>query len=49
MLHTTKFQGSWPSSSGEEDCFCASTLYGSGGHLGHVTLTKCIRLSFPFA
>ena len=47
MLQTTKFQDNWPSNSGEEDCFKASTLYGNGGHLGHVAWTKCIRLSFP--
>ena len=46
MLHTTKLQDNWPSSSGEEDCFYASTLFGNDGHLGHVTWTKCIRLSF---
>ena len=49
ILQCTKFQGNWPSSYGEEDWFLASTLYGNGGHLGHVTWTKCIRLSFPFA
>ena len=40
MLHTTKFQGNWPSSSGEEECVLASTLYGNGGHLSYVTWTK---------
>ena len=29
MLHTTKFQGSWPSSSGEEDCL--KLLLGTSG------------------
>ena len=47
MLHTTKFQSNWPSSSGEEDCFKVSTLYGNGGHLGYVTWTKCIPLFSP--
>ena len=33
MLHT-KFRGNQPAASGEEDFF---TIYGHGGHLGHVT------------
>ena len=32
MLHT-KFRGNRPAGSGEEDF----TIYGHGGHLGHVT------------
>ena len=35
MMHT-KIQGHWPFGSGEEDFF---TIYGHGGHLGHVTST----------
>ena len=35
MLHT-KFQGIWPSGSGEED-FKVFNTYGYGSHLGHVT------------
>ena len=35
MLHT-KFRGNWPTGSGE-DCSPYFTIYGHGGHLGHVT------------
>ena len=36
MLHT-KFCENWPAGSGEEDFFKGFTIYGHGGHLGHVT------------
>ena len=36
MLHT-KFRGNRPSGSGEEDFLRVFTIYGHGGHLGHVT------------
>ena len=36
MLHT-KFHGNRPAGSGLEDFFKVSTIYGHGGHLGHVT------------
>ena len=36
MLHT-KFRGNRPAGSGEEDFFNIFTIYGHGGHLGHVT------------
>ena len=36
MLHT-KPQGHWPFDSGEEDFWRVFTIYGRGGHLGHVT------------
>ena len=36
MLHT-KFPGNQPASSGEEDFLRVFTIYGHGGHLGHVT------------
>ena len=36
MLHT-KFRGNGPSGSGEEDFRRVFTIYGRGGHLGHVT------------
>ena len=36
MLHT-KPQGHWPFCSGEEDFLRVFTIYGHGGHLGHVT------------
>ena len=35
MLHT-KFHGNLPAGSGE-DFYRVSTIYGHGGHLGHVT------------
>ena len=36
MLHT-KFHGNLPAGSGEEDFLRVFTIYGRGGHLGHVT------------
>ena len=36
MLHT-KFRGNRPAGSGEKDFWRAFTIYGHGGHLGHVT------------
>ena len=36
MLHT-KFRGNRPAGSGEEDFCWVFTIYGRGGHLGHVT------------
>ena len=36
MLHT-KPQGHWLFGSGEEDFLRVFTIYGRGGHLGHVT------------
>ena len=36
MLHT-KFRGNRPAGSGEEDFWRVFTIYGHGGHLGHVT------------
>ena len=36
MLHT-KFCGNQPAGSGEEDFQRVFTIYGHGGHLGHVT------------
>ena len=36
MLHT-KFHGNPPAGSGEEDFYRVFTIYGHGGHLGHVT------------
>ena len=35
MLHT-KFRGNWPNGSGEEVFSRVFTIYGCGGHLGHV-------------
>ena len=37
MLHI-KFRGNPPIGSGEEDFLRVFTIYGRGGHLGHVTL-----------
>ena len=36
MLHT-KFHGNRPAGSREEDFLRVFTIYGRGGHLGHVT------------
>ena len=36
MLHA-KFRGNRPAGSGEEDLLRVFTIYGRGGHLGHVT------------
>ena len=36
MLHT-KFRGNWSIGSSEEDFWRVFTIYGHGGHLGHVT------------
>ena len=36
MLHT-KFRGNRPAGSGEKDYQRVFTIYGHGGHLGHVT------------
>ena len=36
MLHT-KFRGNRPAGSREEDFYRVFTIYGHGGHLGHVT------------
>ena len=46
MLHT-KSQGHQPSGSGEEDFLRVFTIYGRGGHLGHVTKTILTNLSSP--
>ena len=42
MLHT-KFRGNQPACSGEEDFFRVFTIYGRGGHLGHVTSIMLIN------
>ena len=36
MLHN-KFHGNQPAGSGEEDFLRVFTIYGRGGHFGHVT------------
>ena len=45
MLHT-KFRGNWPAGSGEVDFLRVFTIYGRGGHLGHVTSIMLINFHF---
>ena len=45
MLYT-KFHGNGPAGYGELDFFKGFTLYGHGGHLGHVT--SIISTNFHF-
>ena len=45
MLHT-KFRENWPACSGEDDFSRVFTVYGHGGHLGHVT--SIISTNFHF-
>ena len=47
MLHT-KFRENQPAGSGEEDFLRFFTIYGHGGHLGHVTWTIYINFCSPF-
>ena len=47
MLHT-KFRENRPTGSGEEDFLRVFTIYGCGGHLGHVTWTIYINFCSPF-
>ena len=47
MLHA-KFQDHRISGSGEEDFLKVFTIYGHGGHLGHVTWTIYTNFCFPF-
>ena len=44
MQHT-KFRGNRPTGSGEEDFCVVFTIYGLGGHLGHVTRISRANLS----
>ena len=48
MLHT-KFRENQPPGSGEEDFLMFFTIYGRGGHLGHVTRVPRtnFRSSYP--
>ena len=48
MLHT-KFQGHQSIGSGEEDFFKNFTIYGHGGHVGHVTQIIYVKILFPFS
>ena len=43
-----KFQDHRTSGSGEEDFLKVFTIYGRGGHLGHVTWTIYINFLYPF-
>ena len=45
MLHT-KFRGNRPAGYGEEDFGRVFTIYGRGGHLGHVTSILLINFHF---
>ena len=45
VLHT-KFRGNRPAGSGEEDFLRGFTIYGRGGHLGHVTSTMSLDFHF---
>ena len=47
MLHA-KFQDHRTFGSGEEDFFKVFTIYGHGGHLGHVTWTIYTNFCSPF-
>ena len=47
MLHA-KFQDHRTSGSGVEDFLRFFTIYGHGGHLGHVTWTMYINFRSPF-
>ena len=47
MLHA-KFQDHRTSVSGEEAFLRFLTIYGHGGHLGHVTWIIYINFGFPF-
>ena len=45
MLHT-KFRENQTAGSGEEDFWRVFTIYGHGGHLGHVTSIMLINFHF---
>ena len=47
MLHT-KFRENRPAGSGEEDFLRVFTIYGRGGHLGHVTQMPQIKYCSPY-
>ena len=47
MLHN-KFCGNRPAGSGEEDFFRVFTIYGRGGHLGHVTQMPRTNFRSPY-
>ena len=47
MLHT-KFRENRPTGSGEEDFLRVFTIYGHGGHLGHVTKVPRTNFRSPY-
>ena len=47
MLHT-KFRENRSTGSGVEDFLKVFTIYGHGGHLGHVTWTIYVNFRAPF-
>ena len=47
MLHT-KFRGNRSIGSGEEDLLRVFTIYGRGGHLGHVTQMLQTNFRSPY-
>ena len=47
MLHT-KFRENRPAGSGEEDFLRVFTIYGRGGHLGHVTQMPRTNFRSPY-
>ena len=47
MLHT-KFRENPPAGSGEEDFIVVFTIYGRGGHHGHVTRTLRSNFRSPY-
>ena len=48
MLHT-KFRKNRPAGSGEEDFWRVFTIYGRGGHLGHVTQMLRTKYRSPYS
>ena len=47
MLHT-KFRGNRPAGSGKEVFLVVFTIYGRGGHLGHVTRMSRSNFRSPY-
>ena len=47
MLHT-KFRENQPAGSGEGDFWRVFTIYGPGGHLGHVTQMPRTKYGSPY-
>ena len=46
MLHT-KFRGNQPTGSGEDDFLRVFTIYGRGGHFGHVDFAIKLEMPLP--